>query len=106
MNMRIADHPLLTFKKGREVLFTFNGRRMFGFEGEPIAVALLGSGVKVLGHSIAHHRPRGFFCANGKCSSCLMRVNGKPNVRVCEERLTEGARIETQNLKGVTVESS
>lgn len=105
MTMRITDHPLLTFEKGRGVSFSFDGREMFGYEGEPIAAALLANGVKVLSYSIIHHRPRGFFCANGKCSSCLMRVNGKPNVRVCEEPLSEGARVETQRGKGDIGES-
>lgn len=102
--MRIEAHPILTYSHGRRVKFTFNGREMEGFEGEPIAAALHAQGVRVLRHSIRHHRPRGFFCAIGHCSSCLMRVDGRPNVRVCVEKLREGMRVETQEGRGDLLE--
>jgi predicted molibdopterin-dependent oxidoreductase YjgC len=98
--MRIESHPILTFKKGRKVKFTYNGKEMEGYEGEPIAAALHAQGIKVLGYSPNRHRPRGFYCAIGNCSSCLMVVNGKPNVRTCVEKLTEGMVVETQRGKG------
>ena len=98
--MRIESHPILTFKKGRKVKFTYNGQEMEGYEGEPIAAALHAQGIKVLGYSPNRHRPRGFYCAIGNCSSCLMVVNGKPNVRTCVEKLTEGMVVETQKGKG------
>ncbi|KXG76050.1 MAG: hypothetical protein PWP45_1667 [Tepidanaerobacteraceae bacterium] len=98
--MRIEEHPILTFKRGREVEFTFNGKKMKGYEGEPIAAALHANGVKVLSYSKKLKRPRGFYCAIGNCSSCLMTVNGEPNVRVCTEKLREGMVIETQEGRG------
>jgi predicted molibdopterin-dependent oxidoreductase YjgC len=100
MEMRIENHPILTFKKGRKVKFTYNGKEIEGYEGEPIAAALHAQGVKVLGYSNVHKRPRGFYCAIGNCSSCLMVVNGKPNVRTCVEKLKEGTVVETQKGKG------
>ena len=81
--MRIEEHPILDFTHGRRVSFTLDGETLHGFEGEPIAAALHDNGVQVLRYSIKHHRPRGFFCAIGNCSSCLMVVDGAPNVRVC-----------------------
>ncbi len=98
--MRIEEHPILSFKKGPKVKFTFDGQQYEGYEGEPIAAALHAAGVKVLGHSHNLGRPRGFYCAIGNCSSCLMVVDGKPNVRVCVEKLTEGMIVETQKGKG------
>lgn len=98
--MRIKEHPILTFQKGEEVEFTFDGQTLRGCEGEPIAAALHAAGVRVLGHSHEENRPRGFYCAIGNCSSCLMRVNGKPNVRVCIEKLQKGMIVETQEGKG------
>ncbi len=102
--MRITQHPILTFERGGKVSFTFDGRRLEGYEGEPIAAALHDAGVKVLRRSMKLGRPRGFFCAVGKCSSCLMMVDGRPNVRVCMEPLREGVRVETQRGKGALVE--
>ncbi|WP_066495645.1 (2Fe-2S)-binding protein [Abyssisolibacter fermentans] len=98
--MRINEHPILDFKRGKKVKFTFNGQEMEGYKGETVAAALHAAGVKVLGQSVFKHRPRGFYCAIGNCSSCLMKVNGEPNVRTCITDLEEGMVVETQNGKG------
>lgn len=98
--MRITEHPILEFRRGEEISFFYNGQELKGFEGETIAAALHAAGVKVLGHSHTMHRPRGLFCAIGNCSSCLMVVDGEPNVRICVEKLTAGMRVETQQGKG------
>ena len=100
-NMRITDHPILTFGGGPKVRFTFDGRELEGYEGEAIAAALHAAGVRVLSESPTLHRPRGFYCAIGNCSSCLMVVDGEPNVRVCVESLRPGMRVETQKGKGM-----
>ncbi len=98
--MRITDHPILSFARGREVRFMFDGRQLSGYEGEPIAAALHAAGVRVLSRSEHLNRPRGFFCAIGTCSSCIMKVNGQPNVRVCIEKLREDMVVETQYGRG------
>lgn len=98
--MRIEEHPVLSFEKGRKVKFFFDDKEIEGYEGEPIAAALHAVGVRVLRHSHNKNRPRGFYCAIGNCSSCLMTVDGTPNVRVCVEKLQEGMRVETQKGKG------
>ena len=98
--MRIKQHPILEFDRGREIRFTFNGQPMTGYEGETIAAALHAAGVKVLAHSPEKHRPRGFYCAIGNCASCQMVVDGEPNVRTCITLLREGMQVETQEGKG------
>ena len=57
--MRITQHPILAFDRGKEIHFTFNGQPMTGYEGETIAAALHAAGVKVLAKSLEKHRPRG-----------------------------------------------
>lgn len=99
--MRIESHPILEFHKGPKVKFTYDGQELEGFQGEPIAAALHAAGIRTLTHSPELHRPRGFFCAIGTCSSCLMTVDGKANVRVCIEKLQAGMKVETQEGKGV-----
>ncbi|EOD01745.1 (2Fe-2S)-binding protein [Caldisalinibacter kiritimatiensis] len=98
--LRIKEHPIIDFKRGKKIKFTFNGKVLEGYEGDTIASALHAAGIKVLGRSISLNRPRGFYCAIGNCSSCLMKVNGKPNVRTCITELEEGMVIETQEGKG------
>ncbi|SCY11085.1 (2Fe-2S)-binding protein [Alkaliphilus peptidifermentans] len=98
--MRILEHPILNFERGKLITFTFNDKSIEGYEGETIAAALHAAGVRSLSHSTEKHRPRGLFCAIGNCSSCLMEVNGEPNVRICVEELKEGMVVRTQTGKG------
>ncbi|MFH1502213.1 MAG: FAD-dependent oxidoreductase [Candidatus Eisenbacteria bacterium] len=98
--MRIDEHPILEFERGREIEFELDGRTLTGREGETIAAAVHAAGVRVLRHSIKLKRPRGFFCAIGRCSSCLMTVDGVPNVMTCVTPLEAGMRVETQVDKG------
>ncbi|WP_045221136.1 (2Fe-2S)-binding protein [Desulfonatronum thioautotrophicum] len=94
---RISEHPVLgTFAKGRTVAFSLDGRTMEGCEGEPIAVALRASGVLVHRQTARRNEPRGVFCAIGRCTDCVMVVDGRPNVRTCVEPLREGMRVQTQ----------
>ena len=97
----IQKHPILEFEHGKEVSFSFDGKELKGFEGEPIAVALTANGVRVFRVSPLMKRPRGFFCAIGKCSSCFMTVDGVPNVRTCVTPLVAGMKVETQKGKGL-----
>jgi predicted molibdopterin-dependent oxidoreductase YjgC len=97
---RITEHPILNFEEKPVVRFTYEGQKLEGREGDTIASALHANGVKVLSHSRRYHRPRGFFCAIGQCSSCLMTVNGEPNVRVCVIPLLEGMDVMLQPATG------
>ncbi len=101
--MRIENHPILDFHKDTKISFIFNGEEVEGYKGETIAAALHAAGVKVLGRSLFLHRPRGFYCAIGNCSSCLMTVNGVANVKTCVTDLEEGMVVETQEGKGVII---
>lgn len=94
--MRIKEHPILDFHKGNKVTFFYDGKMYEAYDDEPIAVALYANGIKTLSFSLKHHRPRGIFCCIGNCSSCLMKVNGEPNVRTCTQRIAQGMVIETQ----------
>lgn len=98
--LRIEEHPILKFTRGPKIKFIFDGNEYEAYEGETIAAALHAADVKGLGESHFKHRPRGLFCAIGNCSSCLMVVNGEPNVRTCTTDVEEGMIVETQRGKG------
>ena len=102
--MRMEEHPILTFDRGEKVQFSYNGQPVEGYTTETIAAALHAAGVRQLGHSSQHHRPRGLFCAIGNCSSCFMTVNGQPNVRICVTKVEAGMIVEEQQGKGVVQE--
>ena len=95
---RILEHPILGKKEeGREVEFTFDGQKMKGFENEPIAIALKANGVMIHRYTKKEHKPRGLFCAIGRCTDCVMVVDGKPNIRTCVTPLKEGMVGNTQD---------
>jgi predicted molibdopterin-dependent oxidoreductase YjgC len=90
----------LTFAQGKPVTFTFDGKSMEGREGDTIASALQAAEVRVFRESINLRRPRGFFCAIGRCANCSMVVDGVPNTKVCVTWLKEGMVVETQHGRG------
>ena len=94
---RIEEHPILgVVGKGRKVSFSFDGKEIEGYEGEPIAAALKAAGVMVHRYTRKEHKPRGIFCAIGRCTDCVMIVDGMPNVRTCITPLKEGMTVRTQ----------
>jgi sarcosine oxidase subunit alpha len=50
-----------------------------------------------LHRSIQYHRPQGPFCGIGHCTGCLVRVNGRPNVRACRYEPAPGDVVTTEN---------
>lgn len=94
---RITNHPILGETPERKLVkFTYDGKTLEGYEGEPIASALRVAGVMAHRYTAMKHEPRGVFCAIGRCTDCVMVVDGKPNVRTCITPLAEGMTVETQ----------
>lgn len=97
MDLRIRSHPILDeYAKGKKVQFWFDGKEMTGYEGEPIAAALRAQGVMVHRYTKKLEQPRGIFCAIGRCTDCVMVVDGRPNTRTCITPLREGMVVQTQ----------
>ena len=95
---RIDNHPILGKKEERKTVeFTFDGKTLTGLEGEPIAMALKANGVLIHRYTKKEHKPRGLFCAIGRCTDCVMVVDGKPNIRTCVTPLKEGMEVRTQD---------
>jgi hypothetical protein len=95
---RINEHPILgEAEKGQLVTFSLDGKIMEGYAGEPIAVALKANGVMIHRYTQKAHAPRGIFCAIGRCTDCVMIVDGVPNIRTCVTALVSGMSIQTQD---------
>jgi len=77
--------------------FTFNGQKITAKPGQTIAGALHAAGIHVLSRSFKYHRPRGLFCATGRCPNCLCTVDGEPNVRICTSDAKPQAVVKSQN---------
>ncbi len=99
--MRILNHPILG-KDEREnpITITVDDEKIKAYEGETIASAILASGKSVFRYTRKHRQPRGVYCAIGRCTDCVMTVDGIPNVRTCVELVRDGMIIETQHGLG------
>ena len=100
--MRVEKHPVLGDREvGRLVSISVDGMEIQAVEGEPIAAALLAQGLRVFRRTPRLHEPRGIFCGIGRCTDCIMTVDGVPNVRVCVLRPKEGMQVQSQTEWGV-----
>lgn len=83
--------------RGKAVEVRIADTTVRAFADESIAAAALASGARVLSRSLKYHRPRTFFCLEGHCSGCLVRLSGVPNQRACQSPCTPGAEAHGQN---------
>lgn len=95
--MRIKNHPILgVMQEGRVVQITIDGNKVDALEGEPIAAALIANGIRALRKTRKRQESRGIFCAIGRCTDCMMIVNGIPNIRTCITPIRAGMKVGTQ----------
>lgn len=98
--LRVKEHPIIQEKNEKKVTITVEGKETEAYEGEPIAAALLASGIKVFRKTKKRKDPRGPYCGIGLCTDCVMKVNGEPNVRTCITPVEDGMVIEKQGNEG------
>ena len=97
-NMRIANHPVLGHEaEAKKVTIYYEGPPVEAREGETIAMPLTAAGIRVFRTTEKLHDPRGVYCSMGRCSDCMMIVDGQPNVRSCVTLVKDGMRVEVQH---------
>lgn len=95
--MRVENHPILGDFAGRQpVVIEVDGELLTAYEGDTIAAALMAAGRLQLRHTYKRHQPRGVFCGIGRCTDCVMTVDGQANVRTCITPVRPGMKITTQ----------
>jgi predicted molibdopterin-dependent oxidoreductase YjgC len=100
-NNRIVRHPYYgPLPSVRIVNITVDGIAIEAREGEPIAAALLANGIRVFRTMPRTGEARGGYCMVGRCSDCLMKVDGELNVRACITPVQDGTKVETQHGLG------
>ncbi|XOY56452.1 MAG: sarcosine oxidase subunit alpha family protein [Rhodobacterales bacterium] len=86
---------------GQTVTFTFDGKPVQGVPGEPVAAALLASGIRLMGRSFKYHRPRGVLTAGSEEPNALVTVGRgaaqDPNRRATMVEVSEGLEVFNQN---------
>ena len=95
--MRVIHHPILgEINPSPPVNIEVDGQIIQAREGEPIAAALMAAGKLHLRNTRKNHEPRGVFCGIGRCTDCVMTVDGEANVRTCITPVRAGMVIQTQ----------
>ncbi|MEK6205789.1 MAG: 2Fe-2S iron-sulfur cluster-binding protein, partial [Amylibacter sp.] len=56
----------------KQIEFTWNGKRLFCFQGDTLASALLANDQMMVGRSFKYHRPRGIIAAGPEEPNALM----------------------------------
>jgi predicted molibdopterin-dependent oxidoreductase YjgC len=98
---RLYDHPVLgPLDGGPVVRVTVDGRELLGYAGESIAALLLAHDISTFHTTPERATPRALFCGVGRCSDCLITVDGELNVRACVTPARDGMVIETQHGLG------
>ncbi len=81
--------------------FTFNGKRLRGFQGDTLASALLANDQMLVGRSFKYHRPRGIVAAGPEEPNALMNLGTgdrlEPNQRATTTELFDGLTAASQN---------
>jgi len=90
---RVDTHPVLGPPPRRRIAtFTFDGATFAGYEGEPVAAALLAHGVREL-RSSRSGAPRGAYCFIGHCFECRVNIDGRHHERACLTPLRHGMAV-------------
>lgn len=98
---RITTHPILgDLPRVPLVELTFDGVAVAGRAGEPIAAALIAAGYRVLRTMPRFGDARGGYCMIGRCTDCLVVVDGLPNVPACRTPVSAGQVVRTQHGLG------
>ena len=99
--MRVIEHPILDeLNTSKQVTIYCDGKPVKALEGEPIASALMNAGIRSFRTTPKRKEKRGIFCAIGRCTDCMMIVDGIPNTRTCVTPVRDGMRVKTQEGLG------
>ena len=85
----------------RALSFTWDGKQLWGYQGDSLASALLANNQSVLGRSFKYHRPRGIMSCGVEESGAMVTVGQgdrqDPNVKATTQELYEGLVASGQN---------
>lgn len=78
-----------------EVTIRIDGREVSAEAGRPLGALLHRECGAILRHTGRSGAPRGLFCGMGVCFDCLVRVDGRQDVRACMTPVRAGMQVET-----------
>ena len=100
MSTRLSSGGRLV-NRAKKTDFTFNGKRLSGFEGDTLASALLANDQMMVGRSFKYHRPRGIVASGAEEPNALVNMGQggqfEPNQRTTTTELFDGLTATSQN---------
>ncbi|MEA2985367.1 MAG: methylglutamate dehydrogenase subunit, partial [Alphaproteobacteria bacterium] len=87
--------------RSRPIAFTFDKQQLAGYQGDTLASALLGNGIRIVGRSFKYHRPRGLMTAGSDEPNALVELRTgnrrEPNTKATTVELFSGLEATSQN---------
>ncbi|MBY0352640.1 sarcosine oxidase subunit alpha family protein [Tabrizicola sp.] len=100
MSTRLAKGGRL-IDRTRPVEFSFNGKRLRGYQGDTLAAGLLANDQMLVGRSFKYHRPRGIVASGPEEPNALVNLGSgarlEPNQRATTTELFDGLECTSQN---------
>lgn len=100
MSTRLAKGGRLV-NRSAPVEFSFNGKRLRGFQGDTLAAGLLANDQLLVGRSFKYHRPRGIVASGPEEPNALVNLGAgarlEPNQRTTTTELFDGLECTSQN---------
>ena len=79
------------------VQFTADGKKAEVPADITLAAALYFSGQRIMRKTPRNNDPRAMFCGMGVCYDCVVKVDGRANVRSCQTTVRQNMSVFTQN---------
>ena len=100
MSTRLAKGGRL-INRTAPVEFSFNGKRLKGYQGDTLAAGLLANDLMLVGRSFKYHRPRGVVASGPEEPNALVNLGSgarlEPNQRTTTTELFDGLECTSQN---------
>ena len=100
MSTRLSKGGRL-INRSKPVEFSFDGKRLNGYEGDTLASALLANNQTLVGRSFKYHRPRGIVASGPEEPNALVGLGKgdkfEPNQRATTTELFDGLHSNSQN---------
>mgnify|MGYP003947015365 FL=1 len=100
MSTRLSNGGRL-INRSKSIEFSFDGKRLNGYEGDTLASALLANNQTLVGRSFKYHRPRGIVACGPEEPNALVGLGKgskfEPNQRATTTELFEGLHSNSQN---------
>lgn len=102
-NSSTEKHPRIqNVQREASFMVEVDGQMVQAYPGETVAAVLLACGKRIFNYA-TDGSPRSYSCGIGRCFSCLVTIDGIPNVRSCKTLSRPGMQIQT-GLRGVGTE--